>query len=80
MLIKVKTLTNHELDVTTLEKQNTIAQLKEAIEEKEGIPVSQQRLIFQGKSLLDQMTVEACGIGPGHMVHMVLALRAGSHA
>lgn len=77
MLIKVKTVTNRDLDITTIEKENTIAQLKEAIEASEGIPVVQQRLIFNGKPLQDELTVEASGIGPGHIVHMVLALRAG---
>jgi large subunit ribosomal protein L40e len=77
MLIKVKTVTNRDLDITTIEKENTIAQLKEAIEASEGIPVVQQRLIFNGKPLQDELTVEASGIGAGHIVHMVLALRAG---
>jgi ubiquitin-like protein Nedd8 len=77
MLIKVKTVTNRDLEVSTIEPSNTIAQLKEAIEASEGIPVIQQRLIFRGKPLVDEVTTEASGITAGDTVHMVLALRAG---
>jgi hypothetical protein len=39
--------------------------------------VIQQRLIFRGKPLVDEVTTEASGITAGDTVHMVLALRAG---
>ena len=78
MLIKVKTVTNRDLEVSTIEPSHTIGQLKEAIEASEGIPVIQQRLIFRGKPLIDDATVEASGITAGDTVHMVLALRAGT--
>ena len=53
MLIKVKTVTNRDLELTTIEPNNTVDQLKEAIEASEGIPKVQQRLIFNGKPLQD---------------------------
>ena len=77
MLIKVKTVTNRDLEVTTVEENNTVANLKEAIETSEGIPVVQQRLIYNGKPLVDEATIKASNITPGSVVHMVLALRAG---
>ncbi len=77
MLIKVKTVTNRDLEITTVEGNNTVAQLKEAIEALEGIQVSQQKLIYNGKPLADEQTIEACNIAAGNTVHMVLALRAG---
>ena len=77
MLVKVKTVTNRDLDITTLEPTNTIAQLKEAIEVHEGIPVAQQRIIYGGKALADEKSLDECRIKPGDMVHMILALRAG---
>ena len=77
MLVKVKTVTNRDLEITTVEGSNTIAQLKEAIEASEGIPLAQQKLIFNGRPLTDEQTIEACGIQAGSTVHMVLALRAG---
>ena len=78
MLIKVKTVTNRDLEISTIEPAHTVGQLKEAIEASEGIPVIQQRLIFRGKPLADDVTVEASGITAGDTVHMVLALRAGN--
>ena len=76
MIIIVKTVTNRELKLDTLEPSHTVLQLKEAIESSEGIPVIQQRLIFNGKPLQDELTIEASGISAGATVHMVLALRA----
>ena len=76
MIIKVKTVTNRDLSLDTLEPSHTVLQLKEAIESSEGIPVIQQRLIFNGKPLQDELTIEASGISAGATVHMVLALRA----
>ena len=76
MIIIVKTVTTRYLELDTLEPSHTVLQLKEAIESSEGIPVIQQRLIFNGKPLQDELTIEASGISAGATVHMVLALRA----
>ena len=45
MQIKVKTLTGKEIEID-IESDDTIARIKERVEEKEGIPPPQQRLIF----------------------------------
>lgn len=50
MIIKVKTLTGKEIAVE-LNNADPIYHIKELLEEKEGIPPSQQRLIFQGKQM-----------------------------
>lgn len=50
MQIKVKTLTGKEIEVS-LEETDRIYHIKELLEQKEGIPPSQQRLIFQGKQM-----------------------------
>jgi len=50
MLIKVKTLTGKEIEVE-LQETDSIYHIKELLEQKEGIPPSQQRLIFQGKQM-----------------------------
>lgn len=59
MIIKVKTLTGKGLEVE-LDENDKIYHIKELLEQKEGIPPSQQRLIFQGK----QMYVEIFEINP----------------
>ncbi|TKR96304.1 hypothetical protein L596_010344 [Steinernema carpocapsae] len=76
MLIKVKTLTGKEveLDIETDEK---VSRLKEKIEEKEGIPPAQQRLIFAGKQMNDDKGVHEYKIVGGSVLHLVLALRGG---
>lgn len=78
MLIKVKTLSNRDLEITTLEPTNTVAQLKEVVEASEGIPVIQQKMVFSGKPLDDTKSLEECRIKAGDTVHMVISLRAGS--
>ncbi|EIM22189.1 ubiquitin family protein [Wallemia mellicola CBS 633.66] len=78
MLIKVKTLTvdvaQIALDVDTEDK---VYRIKESVEEKEGIPPAQQRLIFSGKQMADEKTVKEVNIEPGATIHLVLALRGG---
>lgn len=50
MQIKVRTLTGKEIAVEVAESDR-VYHIKELLEEKEGIPPIQQRLIFQGKQM-----------------------------
>ena len=50
--IKVKTLTGKEIEID-IESDDLISRIKERVEEKEGIPPPQQRLIFGGKQMSD---------------------------
>ena len=51
MLIKVKTLTGKEIEID-IEPNDKVERIKERVEEKEGIPPPQQRLIFSGKQVM----------------------------
>jgi len=66
-------LTGNELELGVTGNE-TIRKLKERIEEKEGIPPDQQRLIFSGRAMADGKTVEDYAIQPGATIHLVLAL------
>ncbi|XP_037474164.1 ubiquitin-NEDD8-like protein RUB2 [Triticum dicoccoides] len=74
--IKVKTLTGKEIEID-IDPTNTVDRIKERVEEKEGIPPVQQRLIFAGKQLADDKTAKDYNIKGGDVLHLVLALRVG---
>ncbi|CAF2503765.1 unnamed protein product [Rotaria sp. Silwood2] len=75
-MIKVKTLTGKEIEVD-IDGTDKIERIKERVEEKEGIPPPQQRLIFGGKQMLDDKTVNEYNVTAGSVLHLVLALRGG---
>eukprot|EP00041_Stephanoeca_diplocostata_P039764 m.1637731 g.1637731 ORF g.1637731 m.1637731 type:complete len:79 (-) comp26123_c0_seq1:104-340(-) len=77
MLIKVKTLTGKEIEID-IEPSDTVRRIKERVEEKQGIPPEQQRLIFGGKQMADDKDITSYGINGGSVLHLVLALRGGS--
>ena len=76
MLIKVKTLTGKEIEVD-IEPTDKVTRIKERVEEKEGIPPPQQRLIFSGKQMNDEKTATDYKVQGGSVLHLVLALRGG---
>ncbi|ORZ17200.1 ubiquitin-related domain-containing protein [Absidia repens] len=76
MLIKVKTLTGKEIEVD-IEPNDAISRIKERVEEKSGIPPPQQRLIYGGKQMADEMSASSYGVDGGSVLHLVLALRGG---
>jgi len=77
MLIKVKTLTGKEIEID-IDPNDKIERIKERVEEKEGIPPPQQRLIFGGKQMADDKTAKEYSIEAGSVLHLVLALRGGN--
>ncbi len=69
--IIVKTLTGKQVYIDCLET-DTIQAIKEKIQDKEGIPPDQQRLIFKGTQLSDNETLESYGIEFNSIINLVL--------
>lgn len=72
MIIKIKSLTGRTLEICYTDKI-TIMEIKEQIQQLEGVQTNQIRIIYQGKLFNDDIILNESY--NNKILHMVLSLR-----
>lgn len=72
--ISVKSI-NGKTRLVEVQGTDTIRQVKEKLRDKEGINPDEQRLIYAGKNLEDNKTIEDYQINKDATLHLVMRVR-----
>lgn len=74
--IQIRSLTGNETRVTVHHKM-LVSELKELIEKQDQTAFDQQRLVYNGKQLEDERTLDYYNIIQDTVVHIILRIRGG---
>jgi hypothetical protein len=72
--VLVRSLTGRTYTVTVAESF-TVKMLKERVQDQTGIPLDQQRILFEGRQLSSKVTLGSAGVKRDSILHLVLRLR-----
>lgn len=73
----MKTLTGKMIEIHSRIGSIFVEDLKRRISESEGIPVDDQRLVFEGKQLENGRMLSGYGIKHDSTIYLILKLRGG---
>ena len=77
MFISIKSLNGNKSEIN-VEEDATVKQVKLILQEKDGIPAEQLRIIFKGKLLADEDKLKDKGVEAGMTLHSAIMLRGGN--
>jgi hypothetical protein len=78
MQVFVKNISTGKMITLELETSDLVENLKQKIQEMEGIPTQSQNLFFGGEKLMDGRTMSDYNIQKESTLHLVLRLRGGN--
>nr|XP_016852459.1 PREDICTED: E3 ubiquitin-protein ligase parkin [Anolis carolinensis] len=70
MIVFVRFNSSHGFPVE-IDSDTSIFQLKEAVAKRQGVPADQLRVIFAGKELRNDLTVQSCDLPQQSIVHVI---------
>jgi hypothetical protein len=73
--VTILSLTGKRFQISDLTNKTTVAELKTRIQDVEGLPLNEQRLIVHGAEMSDPNLLVTEGVREGDMIHLVLRLR-----
>ena len=74
--IQIRSLTGKHTELKVHHKMR-VFELKEMIEKQDQTPFEQQRLVYNGKQLEDERTLDYYNITQDTVVHIILRIRGG---